>query len=320
MTTTAKMVTHSAPASTSVRPAIAKELSRSRWATPQSASTPRVRTPAERLAQEKYKADRLLRRLYWKGESLRSSYKRAIDILRCDVNLQGDVVASEYSFLLGPGTDEASWMQAKKMAENMFKVDFFEFYAVLEKFITLCLAFYGRSVSANRQARNINALRPTANRTPINGSASASGSGTYANGDGWHSFHANLLDEVAKESCPLHSSLGKQDTYIQLHLAKDYRNQWKDADDEENGRQLRKRVIKLEDLNLDQMIRALLGGCLDAFQMLSAEQTIGSNPTTLLTSEMEVDMYDDDDDDDDDNDDDVPYEAVGDAMEIDEEL
>jgi hypothetical protein len=226
-------------------------------------------------------------------------------------------VAAEYSFLLGPGTDEASWLQAKKMSENMFKVDFFEFYAVLEKFITLCLAFYGTYVSPTSSGQNINALRQASLGNPV--SSSVSTSATHAmqhvntNGRSWHSFHANLLDEVGKESCPLHDTLGKQDMYIQLRLAKNYRNQWKNADDEDaerNGYGRRRHVIMLEDLNLDVMIRTLLTGCLEAYQKLQGEQSSGPNPTVRLTGEMEIDMDDDD----------VPYEAVGDAMEIDDDL
>src|SRR4051812_38447433 len=76
----------------------------------------------------------------------------------------------------------------KSNAEVEFKVDFFEFHALLERYITLCLSIMGVVVSAgygNGIGPNVNALRylvnPDLNRTrPISN----------------HRFHANLLDAL----------------------------------------------------------------------------------------------------------------------------
>jgi hypothetical protein len=40
----------------------------------------------------------------------------------------------------------------------------------------------------------------------------------------FHAFHANLLEALDDEKCPLHDALGTQDVRFQLGLAKDYRN------------------------------------------------------------------------------------------------
>ncbi|KAF2201289.1 hypothetical protein GQ43DRAFT_40720 [Delitschia confertaspora ATCC 74209] len=281
-----------------------KSLLNSRWARrdnrSQLTSTIQKQTPAERAAEEKEKAQRLLRRLHWKGESLLSSYKRAIDILHAGTQT-GPAVAHRYQFLLGGNVDEAQWTMAKKTAESMFKLDFFEWYTVMERYVTLCLGLLGVHVSGFGVGMNVNALLQS---TTAN---TANGGGT--NGYSTHQFHANLLTALDAESCPLHAALGNQDVRIQLGLAKDYRNRWKDADEVEDGADSRKTAIKLEDLELENMVGVILAGTREALVVVMTGASVVKNggPKHYGSSDefgydMEVEMGD------------APFEAVYDAM------
>lgn len=148
-----------------------------------------------------------------------------------------------------------------------FKVDFFEFHALLERYITLCLSILGVAISAghaNGIGQNVNALRylinPDLHRTrPL------------AN----HQFHANLLDALDSDTCPLRSSLGNQEVMIQLVLAKDYRNCWKDAEEDIPGVAPRmeyssRKNVRLSDLELNKMLITILAGCQQALGVVQS--------------------------------------------------
>jgi hypothetical protein len=189
---------------------------------------------AEKLKQEKDRAARLLGRLRWKAELLMVSYFKALEIQNA---------AAQHSAA-----------HASSHAESMFKVDFFEFYTLLERYITVCLSVLGVSISAS-VPRNVNALRYITNPDLQRSRPLAS-----------HAFHANLLQALDDENCPLHASLGTQDVRIQLGLAKDYRNAWKDAGEKTGakwdgeGTEARGNVT-LADLELEFMLRLLVVGC-----------------------------------------------------------
>jgi hypothetical protein len=271
---------------------------------------------AERLKKEKEKATRLLSRLRWKAESLAASYIRAIEILRAEIdansfmNKRGE---TRYPFLLGIESVSTSSSAMtldtrrretdikKKQAESMFKVDFFEFYTLLERYIELCLSILGVSVSANVPRQNFNALRYITNPDLQRARPEAS-----------HAFHANLLEALDSEICPLHASLGNQDVRIQLGLAKEYRNRWKDADEnvttqkwssENDGAKMN---IKLEDLDLNRMLVTLLTGCEHAYGVVHDRAD-----APLTSRDFEPRDYETMDTDD------APMEYIDDAMDLD---
>lgn len=147
----------------------------------------------------------------------------------------------------------------------MFKIDFFEWYTLLERYITDCLAVLNFSVSATAPRVNVNALlyitKPELHKTRPLAS---------------HAFHANLLEALDDDKCPLHGALGAQDVRAQLGLAKDFRNAWKDADERGSSSSSRmmgkeagnagaaadfRKNIKLGDLQLEMMLRTLIAGC-----------------------------------------------------------
>jgi hypothetical protein len=198
---------------------------------------------AEKLKQEKERATRLLGRLGWKAELLMVSYFKALEIQNAAAHHSAPAASSH--------------------AESMFKVDFFEFYTLLERYITVCLSVLGVSISAS-VPRNVNALRYITNPDLHRTRPLAS-----------HAFHANLLEALDDENCPLHASLGVQDVRIQLGLAKDYRNAWKDAGEKTgakwDGEETEaRRNVSLVDLELEYMLRLLVVGCEHANDVVQA--------------------------------------------------
>jgi hypothetical protein len=242
---------------------------------------------ADKLKQDQDKVTRLLGRLRWKAELLMVSYFKAMEVLQASAQ---------------HGEDH-TLQSAAKQAESMFKVDFFEFYTFLERYITLCLATIGVSVSASAPRENVNTLRYITNPDLQRTRPLAS-----------HAFHANLLEALDDEQCLLHKSLGAQDVRIQLGLAKDYRNAWKDADEQTwaNGTGSPNKNIRLPELELEAMLRILVVvGCAQAHDVVQAYT--GISDANLESRDFEFSMHG--------HDamvvSDVPLEYMDDAMELD---
>lgn len=263
------------------------------------------KTPAENLAQsradklkqDKEKTTRLLGRLRWKAELLMVSYFKALEILQTEMRHEGH----------GQEQREIEIGTQSKQAESMFKIDFFEFYTLLERFITDCLSMLGFSVSAAAPQSNFNALRYITNPDLHKLRPLAS-----------HAFHANLLEALDDEKCPLHESLGAQLVRIQLGLAKDYRNAWKDAGEKDSMTRWTSKDgdprtnIKLHDFQLELMLRTLIAGCEEAHSVVQRHSPTPNGdgltsrdfePQTYGLSAMESD--------------DAPFEYMDDAMDLD---
>jgi hypothetical protein len=223
---------------------------------------------AEKLRNDKDKADKLMIRLQWKATMLLyGSYERAMKLLQdCEQH---------------NGHDE-SQRDLFKEAESMFKLDFFEFYTFLERFLTHCLAAVGVSVSGNLPRENFNALRyitnPDLHRTrPL----------------ATHAFHANLLEALDDEECPLNAALGTQAARIQLGLAKDYRNAWKDADGTggtANGHISREgspKSVTLPELKLEAMLETIVRACKDANTIVQGYGGTGVDVRSLSSRDFE---------------------------------
>ena len=195
----------------------------------------------------------------------------------------------------------------------MFKVDFFEFYTLLERFIELSLSILGVTVSsgatANGIGENVNVLKYITNPSLHRTRPLAS-----------HQFHANLLAALEQPNGPLHTALGNQDVRIQLSLAKDYRNRWKiDSEklatvthrntlDIEAWSASRSGTVRLEDLELHRMLATLLVGCQQSLDIVLRDgrpDTSLPSSTHHYTAEL-MDLEDD-----------VPIEYMDDAMDLD---
>lgn len=248
---------------------------------------------AERLQQDKDKATRLMGRLRWKAELLMISYFKAMETLQACGQQNGHHDSSD---------------ALARQAESMFKVDFFEFYTFLERYITICLAILGVSVSASAPRENVNALRYITNPDLHRTRPLAS-----------HSFHANLLEALDDGNCPLHSSLGNQDVRIQLGLAKDYRNAWKDADEKQPTstwdaeHEVSSKTVKLPELALETMLRILIVGCGHAHDVVQAHASADVNSSNMYSQHFEPLTYAYDSM----AMGDVPLEYMDDAMELD---
>ena len=123
-----------------------------------------------------------------------------------------------------------------------------------------------------------------------------------------HRFHANLLEALDRADSPFGPSLGNQHVLIQLGIAKDFRNRWKDAD--ANVQQPEQRVIR-ETLDLELMLPTLLTACAQALEVVNATDTQGQltnghngNLESGLYEGMAVEE-------------DIPLEFMDDAMDLD---
>lgn len=194
----------------------------------------------------------------------------------------------------------------------MFKVDFFEFYTLLERYMLSCLSIFGISVSGSllpsqQPRQNFNALRYETNPDLHRTRPMAS-----------HAFHANLLEALDDAGGPFAASLGLQEVRVQLGLAKEFRNAWKDADvDAEGGKKKQgegesRNLVRLEELQLEGMLRNIIAGCELAHQTVQGFELEGNgNGVTSRDFEprsygysMEVEE-------------DMPFEYMEDAMDLD---
>lgn len=245
---------------------------------------------AQKLTQDKDRVTRLLGRLRWKAELLMLSYFKALEIHQACQQQNGH---------------DASHKHLAKQAESMFKIDFFEFYTFLERYITACLAILGINVSGSIPRENFNSLRYITNPDLQRTRPLAS-----------HAFHANLLEALDDVNCPLHEAMGSQDVRIQLGLAKDYRNAWKGADEkagsstdqEDSGKN-----ITLSELGLETMLRTLIIGCGHAHEIVQAYAGADVNGGALSSRDFEPPAH---------NSNgmvmnDTPFEYMDDAMELD---
>jgi hypothetical protein len=267
-----------------------------------------AQSKAEKLKQDKDRVTRLLGRLRWKAEMLMVSAARTMEIVQA---AQQNGHQAQHSMQSGASSVREHQSQCcretnivQKQAESMFKVDFFEFYTLLERYITDCLAIFGHSVSASVPHQNFNALRYETNPDLHRTRPLAS-----------HAFHANLLEALDDEKCPLAGSLGLQDVRVQLGIAKEYRNAWKDADSKasiQNGDARAK--MQLQDLQLEHMLRNIIGGCDLAHGVVQEHDNVATNGNGLTSRDFEPKAYgrytsmDIED---------TPFEYMDDAMDLD---
>ncbi|PVI07426.1 hypothetical protein DM02DRAFT_326602 [Periconia macrospinosa] len=250
----------------------------------------------EKFAKDKDKAARLLIRVQWKAETLMESYARAAKIL---ISEEQNGHSNGHSRVQSVSLDTRS-----KQAEAMFKVDFFEFYTLLERYITICLAILNVYISSVPARTNVNALRFITNPEWAKTRPEAS-----------HAYHANLLDALNKESCPLYASLGNPEVMAQLALAKDYRNAWKDLDieksSEDYGHNEERKNIRLQDLDLQIMLELVVTGCIHAHGTVQSHS--GPDLNKVTSKDFEPSAFPDMDA----NMEDIPFEYMDDAMDLD---
>ncbi|OJJ50231.1 hypothetical protein ASPZODRAFT_1135432 [Penicilliopsis zonata CBS 506.65] len=153
---------------------------------------PAETTPSSASHAELSRFKKIMARLKWKLPFLAESYRLAT--LRSQSSLHSEELAN---------------------AEIMFKLDFHEYYALLERAIVHLLGVFDIVVSS----------RFAASHLALNGDRPLLSS---------HRYHANVLEALDTPSCPLYSVLGTEEVQEQLRRAKELRNRWKTADSPED--------------------------------------------------------------------------------------
>lgn len=222
-----------------------------------------------------------LRRLKWKSTTLLFCHHRAL-------SQQTDNVINGINFPITSDTGKAN------AAEIMFKVDFFEYYALLEIVVVALLACFGMVISADRTtgAVPVPLIEKDLNRS-IHSDAYIDENSIIGDSHAFHGyahrFHANVLAALDRPSNPLHPILGTGRVRQYLGIAKEFRNRWKEVELEpaENSDQfagLHNSYQKiLVDLKLDEMLASLLAA-------LEESRSLASQYLASVYGSIEVDM------------------------------
>ncbi|RMZ81173.1 hypothetical protein DV737_g2634, partial [Chaetothyriales sp. CBS 132003] len=241
-------------------------LTSSRWAPAaarvSSGSGPRPATRPltaleKRYVNQKWSVERytrLFRRLRHKSHFLVYSHHQALASATA-------VHVGELAWPMGPGE-----------AEVMFRVDFFEWYVLLERCLLDALAAVEVPISATYNpltSKDSGGETTTqAWRTSHNGIIGDSK--VFKEGIS-HRFHANVLSALDQEDRnPLYEVLGRGKVRQYFSIAKEFRNRWKDvestSDVQETEEELRGRMRKYEKIMKDLKLEELLSSVLQALE------------------------------------------------------
>ncbi|KAE8377593.1 hypothetical protein BDV26DRAFT_263314 [Aspergillus bertholletiae] len=151
-------------------------------------------------------------------------------------------------------------------AEIMFKIDFFEYYALLERAIVHLLGVFGVAITG-AIGRSRSAHTYERNEAPI----------------ATHRYHANVLDTLESETCPLYPVLGSGNVREQLRKAKELRNRWKTADsskeetEKDQFRRPRETAMPLESYDFDRILSEIFTGLEDGLALAREHVAIVEN-------------------------------------------
>ncbi|KAK5660169.1 hypothetical protein OQA88_13638 [Cercophora sp. LCS_1] len=152
-------------------------------------------------------------------------------------------------------------------SELMFKLDFFEFYMLLERALVHLLSVFRITIS-----RDAPSSSAQSNGTPSTTQQWQSG----AQSD--HRYHANVLEALENPTNPFHKILGTGEVRRQLGRAKELRNRWKTAADEGVGSH--KMAAPLESYEFERIFSTIFNGLDEAFRIAQ----------TYVTGAGEVEM------------------------------
>lgn len=164
---------------------------------------------APRAESELSRYLRIVRRMKWKLPFLAQGYQQATD-----------ATSAEFAD-----------------ADMMFKLDFFEYYMLLERALVHLQAVFSIVITGKHNESS---------------SSSSNGTGPYK-----HRYHANVLEALDSTDNPLHGALGKGDVRRALGRAKDLRNRWKNADDANRDPATN---LPLESYDLENILTTIYGG------------------------------------------------------------
>ncbi|KAK1756939.1 hypothetical protein QBC47DRAFT_297147 [Echria macrotheca] len=200
---------------------------------------------------------KIVRRLKWKLPFLAQAYNQAIDRI---------------------GRDPAAVTEA----ELMFKLDFFEYYMLVERALVHLLGVFGINVPRGPNS-------PGGETASGRGGLSASlwkskYSGTRRQQAAEHRYHANVLETLDDRQNPLHAVLGTGEVRRQLGRAKDLRNRWKTAGDDDDHHHQSTVAAPLDTYDLKRILDAIFEGFDAAF--LVAEQFVRGE----VAGDVEMDL------------------------------
>lgn len=182
-------------------------------ANPEPSSTNTAQSSAHKTTSDLERYDRLLRRVEWKCRLLFASCRLANQL--ADESTQSHDTSDHLDPFL-----------------TQFKLDFFEFYSLLERTLVHLLGIFNIHVHRIGAQADRTTTTPSATRNAhsesqsslptlhLVGSAQGPGAG--------HSFHQNVLQALDRPG-PLHNVLGRGEVREYLDYAKDLRNRWKDV-------------------------------------------------------------------------------------------
>ncbi|KAJ5362746.1 hypothetical protein N7541_003590 [Penicillium brevicompactum] len=201
---------------------------------PQPSGSVRLAPPGSLLppAEELSRFMKIVARLRWKLPFLAEGYRLA--------TATGDQMPDEVAH-----------------AEIMFKIDFHEYYALLERAIVHLLAVFNIAVTSSRAPFNAN--------TNANGHGHGHGNGQSV---GVHRYHANVLEALREQTTPLSPVLGSGPVYLQLQKAKELRNRWKTADltkEERERHGERSDIVRLADFDFEGILSGIFGGLEESY-------------------------------------------------------
>ncbi|PYH48056.1 uncharacterized protein BP01DRAFT_353934 [Aspergillus saccharolyticus JOP 1030-1] len=107
------------------------------------------------------------------------------------------------------------------VAEQMFKLDFYEYYSYLERGIVHLLLVFDIRISRD--------ARPSGRSWADEVEQEANGGG-QGQQQQQHRYHANVLEALRDVESPFYEVLGSGERFVQLQKAKELRNRWKYAD------------------------------------------------------------------------------------------
>ncbi|KAL1878062.1 hypothetical protein VTK73DRAFT_8197 [Phialemonium thermophilum] len=212
--------------------------------TPAPTTTPAgagVTTPAanaERTAlDELTRYTKIVRRLKWKLPYLADGYRKAVDRVGVDPALVAE-------------------------AELMFKLDFFEYYMLLERALVHLLGVFSIRVGSGPSSCDNEKSKGSSNGSSGHRSSSPS---PYR-----HRYHANVLEALDRHENPLYPILGIGEVRRQLSRAKDLRNRWKNADGAAPNNRIHSRhapppAAPLESYDLEGILSSIFAGFDRAF-------------------------------------------------------
>ncbi|KAI1171465.1 hypothetical protein F4777DRAFT_565435 [Nemania sp. FL0916] len=148
----------------------------------------------------------------------------------------------------GTALDRAGKLQQEIDANEIhFKLDFHEFYMLIERAIVHLMGVYGIVIYAQSDANG--------NGYGV-GNVSESNASALRDRNQRHQYHENVLLALINSDNPLNRTLGRPEVRKQLARAKDLRNRWKNADDVDPRKYLP--PPPLETYNLKEILQTIL--------------------------------------------------------------